>query len=68
VNFLSSNREMGMSVDEHAEHLGLNQSKAEKRIELKNMKSKLITAIPLAIISIFIIQKYFLLFCLYLYL
>jgi Cu2+-exporting ATPase/Cu+-exporting ATPase len=46
--------EMGMSEDEHAEHLGLNQSKKEKLAEIKDMKNKVISAIPLAVISIFI--------------
>src|SRR3989338_480545 len=46
--------EMGMSADEHAEHLGLNQSKQEKLAEIKDMKIKVISAIPLAIFSVFI--------------
>src|ERR1035437_1863288 len=46
--------EMGMSEDEHAEHLGLNQSKKEKLAEIKDMKNKVISAIPLAIFSIFV--------------
>src|SRR3989344_645800 len=45
---------MGMSEDEHAAHLGLNQSKKEKLAELKDMRNKIISAIPLAIISIFV--------------
>ncbi len=44
--------QMNMSESEHAEHLGLNQSKKEKLAELANMKKKLLTAIPLAIISV----------------
>ncbi|MDP3764414.1 MAG: heavy metal translocating P-type ATPase [bacterium] len=44
-------KEMNMSESEHAEHLGLNQSKKEKLAELSNMKKKLITAVPLAIVS-----------------
>src|SRR3990167_11305557 len=40
--------EMGMSADEHAAHLGLNQSKQEKLAEIKDMKSKVMSAIPLA--------------------
>ncbi|MDP3800034.1 MAG: heavy metal translocating P-type ATPase, partial [bacterium] len=47
-----SAEEMGMSDSEHAEHLGLNQSKKEKLAELASMKKKLLTAIPLAIISV----------------
>jgi Cu2+-exporting ATPase/Cu+-exporting ATPase len=46
--------EMGMSENEHAEHLGLNQPKQEKLAELKKMKNKIISVLPLAIISIFI--------------
>ncbi|PIR68306.1 copper-translocating P-type ATPase [Candidatus Nomurabacteria bacterium CG10_big_fil_rev_8_21_14_0_10_35_16] len=47
-------KEMGMSENEHREHLGLNQSKAEKLAELKDMKTKIFSAIPLAIFSIFV--------------
>src|SRR6185369_1870115 len=46
--------EMGMSADEHAAHLGLSQSKKEKLAEIKAMKIKVISAIPLALISIFV--------------
>jgi len=46
--------EMGMSENEHAAHLGLNQTKQEKLAELSDMKTKLIIAIPIAIISIFV--------------
>lgn len=46
--------EMGMSEDEHAAHLGLNQSKEEKLAEIKDMKTKVISAIPLAVFSIFV--------------
>lgn len=46
--------EMGMSASEHAEHLGLNQSKKEKLAEIADMKRKVLSVIPLAIISIFI--------------
>ncbi len=46
--------DMGMTENEHAAHLGLNQSKKEKLAELKDMKSKVMSAIPLAIISVFI--------------
>lgn len=45
---------MGMSLDEHAEHLGLSQTKNEKIIELKNMRNKLLSLIPIVIISIFV--------------
>ncbi len=49
-----SAEEMGMTESEHAEHLGLNQSKQEKLKEIKDMKALVVSAIPLAIISIFI--------------
>lgn len=47
-------KEMGMSESEHAEHLGLDQSKKEKLAEIADMKTKLISAIPLTVVSIFI--------------
>ena len=47
-------KEMGMTGDEHAKHLGVNQSKKEKLAEIKKMKTKLISAIPLAIVSVFV--------------
>jgi Cu2+-exporting ATPase/Cu+-exporting ATPase len=43
--------EMGMSADEHAAHLGTNQSKKEKLAEVSDMRSKVLTAIPLAIFA-----------------
>jgi Cu2+-exporting ATPase/Cu+-exporting ATPase len=46
--------EMKMSPSEHAEHLGLNQSKKEKLDEIHGMKLKVMSAIPLAIISVFV--------------
>jgi Cu2+-exporting ATPase/Cu+-exporting ATPase len=49
-----SAKEMNMSENEHKEHLGLNQSKKEKLAEIKNMRVKVLSAIPLAIISIII--------------
>lgn len=47
-------KDMGMSESEHSEHLGLNQSKKDKLAELKDMKIKIMSAIPIAIISIFV--------------
>ena len=44
--------EMGMSATEHAGHLGLNQSKNEKLIEVADMRTKVISVIPLAVFSI----------------
>lgn len=46
--------EMGMSENEHAAHLGLNQSKKEKLEEISEMRTKIVSAIPLAIISVFV--------------
>jgi len=45
---------MGMSADEHAAHLGINQTKKEKLAEVADMRSKVMSAIPLAIFSIFV--------------
>ncbi len=44
--------QMGHSPDEHAAHLGLNQTKEEKLAELKDLKTKIISVIPLALFSI----------------
>lgn len=46
-----SAEEMGMSADEHAAHLGLNQSKKEKLAEVADMRTKVLSAIPLAIFA-----------------
>ena len=46
--------EMGMSANEHAAHLGFSQTKKEKLAELRDMKNKVLTAIPLAVLSVFI--------------
>jgi len=45
---------MGMSESEHAAHLGLNQTKAEKLAELAVMKGKLFSVLPLAAFSVFV--------------
>src|SRR3989338_1199048 len=47
---------MGMSEDEHAAHLGLNQTKSEKLAELRDMKWKVMSAIPLAVLSVVILS------------
>ncbi|MFA6463769.1 MAG: heavy metal translocating P-type ATPase [Candidatus Paceibacterota bacterium] len=47
-------KEMGMSESEHSEHLGLNQTKIEKLEEVRDMKFKVMSAIPLAVISVFV--------------
>ena len=39
----------------HAEHLGLNQTKKEKLAELADMKWKVVSAIPLTVVSAFIL-------------
>ncbi|OGG75717.1 copper-translocating P-type ATPase [Candidatus Kaiserbacteria bacterium RIFCSPLOWO2_01_FULL_54_22] len=46
--------EMGMSEDEHAAHLGLKQSKEEKLKEVSEMRTKVLSAIPLTVFSIFV--------------
>ena len=45
---------MGMSENEHAAHLGLSQSKGEKLAEIAAMKRMVLSAIPLAVFSIFV--------------
>jgi cation transport ATPase len=46
--------DMRMSEDEHFAHLGINQTKNEKLVELKDMRKKVLTAIPIAVFAIFI--------------
>ncbi len=48
-------KDMGMSESEHAEHLGLNQSKKEKLAEIANQKKLVISAIPIAILAAFVL-------------
>lgn len=50
----TSAEEMGMSESEHAEHLGLNQSKKEKLAEVADMRTKVLSAIPIAIFAAFV--------------
>ncbi|MFH0890844.1 MAG: heavy metal translocating P-type ATPase, partial [Candidatus Liptonbacteria bacterium] len=45
---------MNMSPEEHAAHLGLNQSKSEKLAELRDMRNKIVSVIPLTIFSAFV--------------
>ncbi len=45
---------MGMSASEHAAHLGTNQSKQDKLQEIADMRVKLLSILPLAIFSIFV--------------
>lgn len=50
----STAKGMGMSENEHAAHLGLSQSKQEKFAEVADMRVKVISAIPIAIIAVFV--------------
>ncbi|MBI2482178.1 MAG: copper-translocating P-type ATPase [Candidatus Vogelbacteria bacterium] len=43
--------EMGISPDEHATHVGFNQSKKEKLAEVTDMRAKVFSAIPLATVA-----------------
>lgn len=45
--------EMGMSADEHAAHTGIGQSKKEKLREILQQRNKVLSMIPLVIISVF---------------
>ncbi|MEK7539089.1 MAG: heavy metal translocating P-type ATPase [Patescibacteria group bacterium] len=49
-------KKMNMTKDEPKAHLGLSQSKAEKLIEIKDMRIKVLSAIPLAIISALVLS------------
>lgn len=51
---LPTAEEMGMPDSEHARHTGLNQSKKEKLVEVSDMRTKVFSAIPLAIFSIIV--------------
>lgn len=51
---LPTAEEMGMSADEHAAHLGLSETKEEKLAELRQIKRKVISAMPLAVIAFFV--------------
>ncbi len=44
----------GMTASEHAEHMGLNQSKKEKLQELGQMRFHVLVSIPLVVISVFV--------------
>lgn len=46
--------QMRMSPDEHAAHLGLNQSKKEKLAEVADMRNKVLSALPLSVIAAFV--------------
>ncbi len=45
---------IGMSAADHSAHLGMSSSKQEKLQELVAMKTKVLTAIPLTLISLFV--------------
>lgn len=45
---------MGMSANEHAAHLGISQSKKEKLAEIADMRNKVLSVIPLAVFSAFV--------------
>jgi len=45
---------MGMTADEHAAHTGLSQSKTEKLAEIKDMRWRVLSVLPLAAFSIFV--------------
>ncbi len=45
---------MSMGADEHAAHTGLSQSKTEKLAEIKDMQWKILSVLPLAAFSIFV--------------
>jgi Cu2+-exporting ATPase/Cu+-exporting ATPase len=53
---IPSAEEMNMTEGEHQAHLGLNQSKKEKLAEVNDMRNKVISAIPLAVVSVFIMS------------
>jgi Cu2+-exporting ATPase/Cu+-exporting ATPase len=53
-SLVASAEDMGMSPDEHAAHTGANQSKKEKFAEIRDMGSKVISAAPLALVSVFV--------------
>lgn len=45
---------MSMTADEHAAHTGLRQSKTEKLAEIKDMRWKVLSVLPLAAFSFFV--------------
>ncbi len=53
-SFVEEAKAMNMSEDEHAAHLGLGQSRKEKLSELAEFKTKVLSVIPLAAFSIFV--------------
>jgi len=55
-SFVESADDMGMSQGEHSAHLGINQSKKEKLGEIREMGLKVASAIPLALVSVFVMS------------
>lgn len=49
-------QEMGMSQDEHAEHLGVARPKSEKLAELALLRTQIFSALPLAVFSIIVMS------------
>lgn len=47
---------MGMSADEHAAHTGVNQSKSEKLAEIAALRSRVFSALPLALVSVVVMS------------
>jgi len=45
---------MSHDMKDHSEHVGVNQSKKDKLLEIKEMRTKVFSVIPLAIVSIFV--------------
>lgn len=45
---------MSMTADEHAAHAGLSQSKTEKLAEIKDMRWRVLSVLPLAAFSVFV--------------
>lgn len=56
MNHEMSAEQMGHTPDEHAAHLGLDQTKEEKLAELKDLRNKIITVIPLTVFSIILMS------------
>jgi len=46
--------DMGMSESGHSAHLGITQSKSEKLAEIADMRTKVLSALPLALVSVFV--------------
>lgn len=51
---LPTAEEMGMSADEHAAHLGISQTKQEKLVEIADMRTKVISALPWLVFSVIV--------------